>query len=409
MRWFQSLLICVVTASVAMADDWPQWLGPQRDGSTAEKIAGWKGDLKVAWRQPVAEAHSSPVVAAGKVYVHTCLPGKDVEAIDSFDAINGNKGWHFEYQRSPFQGLFGRGPRATPCVAGGKLYTYGATGILTCLDAGSGAKIWQVDTRKEFSPPALKFGVSSSPLVIGNKVLVAVGAKGASVVAFDKDSGTVVWKSQSDPASYSSPILIGSPKDPTVVFLTHNGLMGLRLEDGQRLWDFPFEDKAAESSTTPVLVGDKLLISSITLGSALVSLESKGGKTAVKQDWMSPDLTCYFSTPVAVGPGYVYVVTGSFFTKSAKLHCVEAKSGKVMWTKDGVGEYHASLARTADAKLLMVEEKGNLVLVEPNPKKYEELARSHICGPRTWAHPAFADGRLYIRDQKELVCVELPH
>jgi outer membrane protein assembly factor BamB len=156
-----------------------------------------------------------------------------------------------------------------------------------------------------------------------------------------------------------------------------------------------------------VRVGDKLLISSITLGTALVSLESEGGKTAVKQDWMTPDLTCYFSTPVAVGTDYVYIVTGSFFVKSAKLHCVEVKSGKVLWTKDGVGEYHASLTRTADGKLLMVEESGNLVLVEPNPKKYEELARSKICS-KTWTHPAVADGRLYIRDQKELVCVELP-
>jgi outer membrane protein assembly factor BamB len=410
MLWFRSLsalTLMAFMAPLASAEDWPQWLGPRRDGSTAEKVNAWKGDLKIAWRQAVPEAHSSPVVADGKVYFHACLPKKDVEVVACHDAATGNEVWRFEYERGPFQGLFGRGPRATPCVADGKVYAFGATAILTCLDAKSGAKIWQVDTRKEFSAPALKFGASSSPLVAGNKVLVAVGGKGASVVAFDTDKGTVIWKSQNDLASYSSPILIGGPKDPTAVFLTHSGLLGLRLEDGRRLWSFPFEDKLAESSTTPVRVGDKLLISSITLGTALVSLESEGGKTIVKKDWMTPDVTCYFSTPVAVGLDYVYVVTGSFLVKSAKLHCMEVKTGKVLWTKDRVGEYHASLTRTGDDKLLMVEESGNLVLVEPNPKKYEELARSKICS-KTWAHPAVADGRLYIRDQKELVCVELP-
>jgi outer membrane protein assembly factor BamB len=406
MPWFRSLLALFCVASAASADDWPQWLGPQRDGSTVEKVAPWKGDLKIGWRQAVAEGHSSPVVADGKVYLHTRLAKKDIEAVDCFDATSGKPLWHVEYPRAPFQSIFGNGPRATPAVVAGKVYTFGVTGILTCLDAKTGDKVWQVDTAKEFSPPALMFGTSSSPLVVGNKVLVAVGAKGASAVAFDKDKGTVVWKSQDDKASYSSPILIGSDTDPTAVFLTQKGLVGLRAADGQLLWDFPFQDKAAESSTTPVRVGDKLFISSITLGSALVALQTKDGKTEVKQDWMDPALTCYFSTPVAVGPAHVYVVTGSFFAKTAKMHCVQAKSGKVLWTKGGVGEFHASLTRTADNKLLMLEEAGNLVLLEPNPNKYEEVCRSKICG-KSWAHPAIANGRLYIRDEKELVCVEL--
>jgi len=403
---FRSLAVLLGVALVAAAADWPQWLGPNRDGSTVEKVAPWKGDLKIVWRQTVGEGHSSPVVADGRAYLHSCITGKETEVVECFEAPMGKQVWRREYPRGPFKGLFGNGPRATPTVLDGKVYAYGATGILTCLDAKSGDILWQLDTRKGFNPPALRFGVSSSPLVDGNKVLVAVGAKGASVAAVDKDNGKVLWKSLDDKASYSSPILIGSALDPTAVFLTQKGLVGLRVADGTPQWSFPFEDKLAESSTTPVRVGDKLLISSITLGTAMLSLEAKDGKTTPHEVWMTKDLTCYFSTPVAVGPDNVYLVTGSLLGGQSTLHCLDAKKGTVLWKKDGVGKYHASLLRTGDNKLLMVEEAGDLVLIDPDPTMYRELARAKVCG-KTWAHPALANGRLFIRDDKELVCVAL--
>src|SRR5207302_9119139 len=134
------------------------WLGPNRDGVTAEKVQPWKGDLKVLWKQSVGEGHSSPVVADGKVYLHTVQPGKEIEVVACHDAGTGKPLWQFEYPRPDFKALFGRGPRATPAVIGGKVYAYGATGILTCLDAKTSDKLWQFDTRKEWSPPALTFG-----------------------------------------------------------------------------------------------------------------------------------------------------------------------------------------------------------------------------------------------------------
>jgi outer membrane protein assembly factor BamB len=404
-RWIALPALLLLTP-VAVAEDWPQWLGPRRDGSSTEKVAPWKGELKVLWKAPVPEGHSSPLVADGKVYLHACLPKKDVEVVDCYDVDKGERVWRYEYERGPFKGLFGRGPRGTPAVVGGKVYAYGATGILTCIDAAKGTKVWQLDARKEYKAPELKFGVSSSPLIVGDKVLVAVGGKGASVVAFDKDTGKELWKSGDDKASYSSPALIGPDTDQAALFLTQKGLAAFRVKDGEILWFFPFEDKAAESSTTPVLVGDKVLISSITLGTALVT--PPRGKGAVEKVWMTPDLTCYFSTPVVLGKDKsIYLVTGSFFGGSATLLDVDPDKGTPRWKKDGVGKYHASLLRTGDDKLLMVEEAGNLVLLEPNDKEYRELCRAKICG-QTWAHPAVANGRLYIRDNKELVCVQLP-
>jgi outer membrane protein assembly factor BamB len=405
-----TLVFALVLTLPALAGDWAQWLGPRRDGSSDEKVAPWKGELKPIWRIPVGEGHSSPIVAGGRVYLHTRVPGKEVEALQCFNAGKGEQIWRQEYPRPPFKGLYGDGPRATPCIAGApgqeKLFAFGATGIVSCFSAKTGDPIWRIDTAKEYAAPALKFGFSSSPLVVDDKLLIMVGAKDASVVAFNADNGKVIWKSGSSKATYAAPIVIGESKDKTAVFLNYEGLAGFRLEDGAPLWQYPFVDKLAESSTTPVLVGkDSILISSITRGTALVGLEAADGKRSAKQQWFEKDLTCYFSTPVVDGKE-IYLVTGSFFKGIASLHCLDAVSGKELWKRDNVGKYHASLMRTGDGKLLMLEEKGDLVLIAPNPKAYREVCRAKLCG-ETWAHPALANGRLFIRDGKDLLCVDL--
>src|SRR5262249_35231636 len=205
----------------------------------------------------------------------------------------------------------------------------------------------------------------------------------------------VVWKKLDDGASYSSPIVFGQGAQRQAVFLTQQGLVGLRPAGGEVFWQFPFKDKLSESSTTPVRVGDLLVGSSITVGSVGLRLKGEGEKPRVSEVWKKPELTCYFSTPVAVGKDYLYMVNGSLLAKKATLRCVEAATGKELWQRPGVGTYHASLLRTGDGKLLMLEEKGDLVLIEPSPKEYRELARAHVCG-QTWAHPALANGRLYV-------------
>ena len=167
-------------------------------------------------------------------------------------------------------------------------------------------------------------------------------------------------------------------------------------------------DKLFESSTTPALCGDVLFASSITFGSLGIHLENKEGQSQGSDLWKNPDLTCYFATPVASGIDYFYVVTGSSPLSRptiATLNCVDAKTGKVLWQKPKVGTYHATLMRLGDGKMLLLEEPGVLALFEPNPKEYRELARAKVCG-ETWVHPALANGRLYVRDAKELICLE---
>ncbi len=408
MRWLHGTI--VLSCVVLLAGDWPQWLGPNRDAASPETVAAWKEPLRVLWRQPAGEGHSSPIVAAGRVYFHSKAERKDSEEVTALDAITGKGAWKSCYPRAAFASIFGNGPRATPTFANGKLFTLGVTGILTCYDASDGTEVWQVDTLKKFQTPNLLFGVSCSPLVCDGRVLVNVGGKGASIVAFDKDSGAVEWQALDDKASYASPIVVGDNANRQVIFFTHDGLVWLRPENADVICRFPLVDSLSESSSTPIQVAGTVIASSITKGTYALRIETIDGKATVKQVWQIPELTCYFSTPVAIGLDHIYVVTGTkppSLRTQADLHCIETKTGKVLWTKAKVGKYHASLLRTGDNKLLMLEEAGDLVLLDANPKEYRELARAKVCG-ETWAHPALADGRLYVRDKNELICVELP-
>jgi len=416
MSRFRVLLVLLFACSRASAGDWPQWLGPARDGSTSETVAPWKEPPRVLWSHPVGEGNSSPVVAGGRVFLHTKVKDKNAEVVTAYDAADGKILWRTQYERGDFKSLYGNGPRATPVVVGDKVYTHGISGILTCLDAATGAKVWQVSTWKDFKAPRLVFGASCSPLVEGSLVLLMVGGKGTGVVAFDTSKGEIVWKALDDGPSYSSPIVFGKSPERQTVFLTGAGLVSLKPADGTMWWRFSFRDLLLESSTTPMRVDDLLVASSITLGSAGLRLESKENHPAAASLWKNLDLTSYFSTPVAVGKEHFYMVTGTNplsalnplakKKSAATLNCVAKTTGKVLWKKPGVGQYHASLIRTGDDKLLMLEEAGNLVLVEPDSKEYRELARAKVCG-HTWAHAALADGRLYLRSDTAVYCLEM--
>jgi outer membrane protein assembly factor BamB len=404
----RSLLLVLVVTAPAAAEDWPQWLGPRRDGTSAEKVAPWEGRPKVVWRVPVGEGHSSPVVAGGKVFLHTKVKDKEEEEVTAFDAATGKVLWHTPYARAKFSSPFGAGPQATPSVVDGRVYSFGATAVLTCFKADGGRRLWQVDALKQFGARNLFFGAACSPLVEDGKVFVNVGGKGASVVAFTKDEGEVAWKKLDAPASYSSPIAFGTGKERQLVFLTQQGLASFRPSDGQVFWQFPLVDKLNESSTTPVHLDDFLLASSVTYGSVGLRLGEKDGKPDATQLWKNAELTCYFATPVPVGKDHLYMVTGELaLNPQSTLRCVDVHTGKELWNQPKVGKYHAALVRTANDKLLMLTDGGDLVLLDPDPKGYKELARSKVCG-QAWAHPALSAGKVYLRDEKELICLQLP-
>lgn len=397
-----------VAAMISSAADWPQWLGPNRDGTSSAKIAPWTTAPSVVWRVPVGEGHSSPVVAHGKVYLHDRVAGKEEERITVFNAKTGEREQEHVHPRVPYTGQFGSGPRGTPAVADdGQIVSLGIAGVLSA----DGKNSWSIDTLKQFNVANLRFGVSASPLIDGDRVIAHVGAKGASLVAFDRKTGSVAWQSQDDAASYAAPIITDHAGKRCLITLTSAGVVALNPSDGSLLWRHPFKDLLQESSATPCRSGELLIVSSVTLGSMALKLTEKDGKPAAEQAWRNPALCCYFSTPVPVGKDNLYMVTGSLTNvmrgqPQADLCCVETTTGKLLWKKEKVGKYHASLVRTGDDKLLMHSDGGELMLLDPNASEYRELSRATICGP-TWAHPALADSRLYVRDEKELICIQL--
>lgn len=408
MRFPAALALTLALALSAAGADWPQFLGPNRDNTTAEAVEPWKGDLKSLWKKPVGDAHSSPVVAGGVVYAFYQPRGKDADALAAFDAKTGERKWEKSYARPEYKPPFGVGPRSTPAVSGGKVYTYGGLGILACWDARTGELDWKVDALKEFKTGNPFFGTSTSPIVVDGKVVVMVGGKGSGVVAFDAKTGKPAWQATDDPASYSSPI----HAHKQLIFLTGAHLLGLS-EKGEKLWSVPFEGKVGpiiESSATPVAAGDLVVGSTVSSGAIALKLNGEGGKFAPEKVWENKALTCYFSTPVVVGD-YLYMVNGAATLRNATitLRCVELKTGKVAWEEKNLGEYHAAIIRCGPAgkeRLLMLDDGGNLTLIEPNPKQFKPLAKGKVCG-KTWAHPALVDGRAYLRDDKELICVEL--
>lgn len=397
-----TVAVALLLAAPVSAGDWPQWLGPNRDGISPEKVEPWKGAPTVLWKKPAGEGHSSPVVADGRVFIHAKIAGKDEEEVVAFAVADGKELWRTKYDRAKFDSKFGNGPRATPAVADGKVYTYGITGVVACFETDSGKLIWQVDARKQFDAGFPTFGFSSSPLIDGKNVIVAVGAKGASVVAFDRESGKVAWKALDDNASYSSPVIFGEGPGRELVVFTADGLVGLKPADGSLVWRFPFKDLLFESSATPVKLGNSILASAITVGSALITPEGK----EVKEVWKNPALNSYFTTPVPVGKDHIFMVSGDLAKKQASLRAVNLANGKVVWSKDRVGIFAAALLKTGDDKILMLTDNGQLVLVAADPTAYKELARSKVCG-QAWAPPALSNGKLYVRDDKELICLSL--
>lgn len=401
-KFLGCLVLLMIVAPAVLAADWPQFLGPDRDNSSDAKLAAWTGELKPAWSVAIGDAHSSPVVVGDMVYAFYQPKKVDADALAAYDAKTGELRWEKSYPRAAFSPPFGKGPRSTPVVSNGRVFTLGSTGVLAAWDAKTGEVMWQVDTLKEFSAKNLYFGISMSPIVEGNTVIIMVGGKGHGLVGFDTMTGKVQWQMSDDPASYSSPVAFGKGDDRQVAFLTGSNLRAVS-PSGKPLWAVPFKDLLNESSTSPVKVGDLVIGSSVTAGSIGLKL---GGEKPEKI-WSAPKLTCYFSTPVAVGET-LYMINGAatLSNPSVTLRCVEAKTGKVLWEKPKVGRYHAALVKLANDKLLMLDDNGNLKLLAVNPKEYQEVATAKVCGV-TWAHPAIVGTRVYLRDERKLYAFEL--
>jgi outer membrane protein assembly factor BamB len=404
MNTLRAALAAALVAGPAAAADWPQWRGAKRDGATAEAVEPWKGDLTPAWSAKVGFGYSTPVVAAGRVFVHARVDGKEREEMIAFDAKTGKELWRTAYDREAYSSQLNTGPQATPTVAGGKVYGYGVTGVLTAFDAETGKIVWQNDTSKTLKARRPQFGCCCSPVVVGNMVVVAVGGTGSSVVAFDAKTGDVAWRALDEAANTSSPVVYAAKGKsvPDVVFMTTLRVVGLNPLDGTVGWEYPLPFQPSGTAPTPLLAGDLAVTSTMDNGTTGIKLAPGDPEKA----WQAKGLAGYFSSGVAA-KGKLFLVTNVLKPiPRADLACVDAATGKELWKKNGVGYFHFGVVRTANDKLVILDDSGRLKLIDAAAGEYRELCSAKVCGGNL-VTPAVADGCAFVRDAEQVVCVRL--
>ncbi len=402
-RRFRGAPVLLALAPFLLAADWPQILGPNRDGRSADTKLNWDWAAKppaVAWAKDVGRGWAGVVVASGTAFLFHRVD--DDETLAALDPATGNEKWAFKYRtkyKDDFN--FDDGPRATPTVADGVVYFLGANGDLHAVDAAKGGKKWHRNILADYAPAKGYFGVACSPLVAGGKVVVNVGGKGAGVVAFDAATGNEVWKASDDGASYSSPVVAEFGGKQVVVAFTRRGLLGLELDTGKQLFELHWRasiDASVNAATPLILDGHIFLTSSYNTGAIL--LKCDGAK--VEEVWSNDkSLSCQYATPVRIGD-HLFGTDGRADFNTGRLRCVAWKTGAVTW---GVDKFGCAGVIAADGKLLAVTEAGEAVAFEANAEKFVELGRKKILDGKVRAIPSLADGRLFARDETKLVCV----
>jgi outer membrane protein assembly factor BamB len=435
-RWLLATLALTCLTRAGLADDWPQWMGPQRDDIWRETGILDKfppGGPKVKWRVPVAWGYAGPSVADGRVYVMDYVTDADVRKLNApmnrpkvagkertrcLDANTGNVLWTHEYD-CPYQISYPGGPRCTPTVQGGKVYTLGSEGNLFCLDAKKGDVIWSKDFKKDYGAKTAIWGFASHPLVDGQRLFCVVGGQGSIAVAFDKDTGKELWKSLSaKQPGYCPPTMIEAGGKRQLLIWDGDNLNGLEPESGKPYWSVPLAPGSAMSIMAPRQLG-KYLFASGAFGAALV-LELAADKPEVKEVWraskQSQALYAINSTPF-LEDGMIYGVD-----QPGQLRGVKLETGERVWeaiepvsdTPKPQGSGTVFLIKNGD-RFFLFNEKGELIIAKLTPKGYEQIDKCKLLEPTNnafgrdvvWSHPAFANKCIYARNDKEIICASL--
>jgi outer membrane protein assembly factor BamB len=376
---------------------WPQWRGPNRDGVSKETglLKQWPAEgPALLWKATGAgRGYSSFSVANGRLYTMG-LRG-DREFVIAFDIATGKEAWSTAHG-SAFRNDRGDGPRGTPTIDGDRLYALGGSGDLSCMEAKTGKIVWSKNVLKEFGGSNIQWGISESPLVLGNKVMVNAGGRNASIVALNKENGAVLWKSQSDEAGYSSAIPLEINGRTQVVFFTAQRALGLDANDGKLLWEYGRPANNVANVATPIARGNRVFISSdYGTGGGVVEIKDGGAQ----EIYFTKDMRNHHSSSVLVGD-YLYGFS------SAVLTAMKFDTGEIAWRDRSVGK--GSLVY-ADGHLYCFSENGVVGLVEATPTGYREKGRFRIPQDNlpTWSHPVVAGGRLYLRDQDTIYAFDV--
>jgi len=436
-RWF-AFSVLVLAPAFAAADDWPQWLGPNRDGVWREDGIVEKfpdGGPEVRWRVPVGAGYAGPAVANGKVFVADRVASDDSalkefkngpskERVFCLDERDGKTIWKHEYE-TKYEVAYPLGPRATPLVRGGKVYTLGTMGDLFCLDEKTGKPVWSKNFVKDLKAKVPQWGFAANPLLDGDRLICLVGGEDSVAVAFHKDTGEIVWRSLTavEPG-YCPPIIIetGGKAGRQLIIWHPEAVNALNPETGKLLWTQPFKSKAGLTAPTPAFSNGRLFVTAFYNGPLMLKVDAdKPGATVLwrgKGSGEMPNKTdglhAIMPTPVFVGD-HLYGICSY-----GELRCLKANSGERVW--ESVEATGGKKTRWGNAfltphkdRFFLFNEQGDLIIAKLSPEKYEEISRTHLLEPTNrlanrmvvWSHPAYANRCVFVRNDKELVCASL--
>ena len=380
---------------------WTDFRGPHRDGRYAGPAirTDWPaGGLDPLWRQPIGGGYASFAVAGGLAF--TIEQRRDDEVVAAYDVDTGVERWTHAWPAHFRESMGGPGPRATPTWHAGRVYALGATGRLVCLDAATGDEVWARNILDDAAAFNLTWAMSGAPLVVDDVVVVQPGGRdGWSVAAYDRLTGEVVWHGLDDVQSYTSPMLVTLGGVRQILVVTAARAAGLRPDDGALLWEYPWRVRTVPNMAQPLVVGDARLFLSASYGkgAALMELTPDGDRFTAATVWETHRMRNRFSSSVLVD-GYIYGLDNSI------LACLDAATGDVMWKG---GRYGSGQLLEADGHLVVLTERGDLVLVRATPERHEEVARFRAIDGKTWNVPALAGGRLLVRNAREMAAFDL--
>ena len=384
----------------ATSGSWADFRGPQRDGVYRGPVRlPWAGEgPRLLWKQPIGEGYASFVAARGRAF--TIEQRRTREVVAAYDLETGRELWTHAWDAVFSESMGGDGPRATPVWHEGRVYALGATGELRCLRADDGGLVWRHDILRENGAENLQWGMSASPLIVDDKVVVLPGgASGRSVVAYHKDTGERVWSVLDDPQAYTAPMVVTRLGERQLVVVSATRMMGLAIADGALLWEYPWVTDFGVNASQPIPVGDNRLFISAGYGhgAALVELSRDGDRWQPRTVWQNTRLKTQFTSPVLHG-GYVYGLDQSI------LACIDVTTGDLKWKG---GRYGFGQLVSAGDHLIVLTERGELALVRATPDSHQEVAVVPAIEGKTWNHPAIVEGRLLVRNAREMAAFDL--